>query len=91
MEFEGSCGKARRGRTSPSRAEIADRPLPLAVFEEFDLAQALFGFGFGFVGTAEVLALLGENFVAFFHFFDHFRTSDSILISRAVGAMHGLL
>ncbi len=29
----------------------------LAVFEEFDLAQALFGFGFALVGTAEILAL----------------------------------
>jgi hypothetical protein len=37
-------------------AEIADRLLSLAVFEEFDLAQALFGFGFGFVRAAEIFA-----------------------------------
>ena len=96
MEFEGSCGKAtsvrlRRYIVSAGGLGNWDRALSFAVLEEFYLAQALFGFGFGFVGTAEVLALLGENFVAFFHFFDHFRTSDSILISRAVGAMHGLL
>jgi hypothetical protein len=37
-------------------AEIADRPLSLAVFEEFDLAQALFGFGFSLVRAAEIFA-----------------------------------
>jgi hypothetical protein len=48
-------------------------PLSFAVLEEFDLAQALFGFGFGFVGAAKVsIALLGNDLVAFFHFFDHF-------------------
>jgi hypothetical protein len=26
------------------------------VLEEFDLAQAFFGFGFGFVGAAEIFA-----------------------------------
>ena len=40
----GRAGKLRIGR------------LPLAVFEEFDLAQALFGFCFGFVRAAEIFA-----------------------------------
>jgi hypothetical protein len=69
----------------------ADKPLPFAVFEEFDLAQALFRFRFAFVGTAKALALLGKYFVAFFHFLDHSRTSDSILMGGAVSAMHRLL
>jgi hypothetical protein len=33
------------------------RPLSFSVFEEFDLAQALFGFGFALVGAPEILAL----------------------------------
>ncbi len=33
------------------------RPLSFSVFEEFDLAQALFGFGFALVGAPETLAL----------------------------------
>jgi hypothetical protein len=62
VEFEGSCGKVRRGRTSPLHCErrvdweIADRALSFAVFEEFDLTQALFGFGFAFVGAAEIFS-----------------------------------
>ena len=72
-------------------AEIADRLLSLAVFEEFHLAQALFGFGLALVGAAEILALFGKHFVAFFHFFDHFAPRIPILSSRAVCAMHGLL
>jgi hypothetical protein len=40
----GRAGKLRIGR------------LRLAVFEEFDLAQALFGFCFGFVRAAEIFA-----------------------------------
>jgi hypothetical protein len=35
---------------------IVNKALSLAVLEEFDLAQALFGFGFGFVGAAEIFA-----------------------------------
>jgi hypothetical protein len=30
--------------------------LTFAMLEEFDLAQAFFGFGFGFVGAAEIFA-----------------------------------
>ena len=37
--------------------ETANRPLSFAVLEKFDLAQALFGFGFALVGAAEILAL----------------------------------
>jgi hypothetical protein len=33
------------------------RSLSFSVFEEFDLAQALFGFGFALVGAPEILAL----------------------------------
>jgi hypothetical protein len=33
------------------------RPLSFSVLEEFDLAQALFGFGFALVGAPEILAL----------------------------------
>ncbi len=62
MEFEGSCGKAPLVRASPLHCErrvgweIANRALSFAMFEEFDLAQALFGFGFGFVRAAEIFA-----------------------------------
>jgi hypothetical protein len=76
---------------SASGAEIADRLLSLAVLEEFDLAQALFGFGFALVGAAEILALFGKHFVAFFHFLDHFLTSDFILGDSGLCAMPELL
>ena len=45
--------------------------LAFAVLEEFDLAQALFGFGFGLVGAAKVLALFGQDLVTAFDFLDH--------------------
>jgi hypothetical protein len=43
----------------------------LAVLEEFDLAEALLGFFFGFVWAAHVFSLAGEDLVAAFHFLDH--------------------
>jgi hypothetical protein len=45
--------------------------LAFVVLEKFHLAQPFFGFCFALVGTAEILSLFGENFVAFFHFLDH--------------------
>jgi hypothetical protein len=48
------------------------RPLSFSVFEEFDLAQALFRFGFALVRSTEALALFRKYLVAFFDFFDHF-------------------
>jgi hypothetical protein len=41
------------------------------MLEEFDLAEALFGFFEGFVGSAEISALAGENLVAVFGFANH--------------------
>jgi hypothetical protein len=41
------------------------------MLEELDLAEALLGFGLGFVGAAEILALLGFDPVALFLFHDH--------------------
>jgi hypothetical protein len=49
-------GGLRRHVGERGGSEIADRLLTLAVFEEFDLAQALFGFGFGLVRAAEIFA-----------------------------------
>ena len=90
MEKHGKCELRRYiGERRPGR-EIANGPLSFAVFEEFDLAQALFGFGFALVGAAEVLALFGKYFVAFFHFFDHF-APDFILSNSGVCAMPELL
>jgi hypothetical protein len=55
VEKLGECG-LRRYVGERGGAEIADRLLSLAVFEEFDLAQALFGLGFGFIRAAEIFA-----------------------------------
>ena len=46
-------------------------PLAFAALEEFYLAEPFFGFGEGFVGAAEILALGREDFVAGFGFADH--------------------
>jgi hypothetical protein len=76
VDFEASCGKARGGQTPtlhwPARVGRKGNgsALSFSMLEEFDLAQALFGFGF--VWAAKVFAgLLGEHFVAFFHFLNH--------------------
>ena len=45
--------------------------LTFAALEEFYLAEPFFGFGEGFVGSAEILAFGGEDFVAGFGFADH--------------------
>jgi hypothetical protein len=46
--------------------------LAFAVLEEFDLAEAFFGFLLGFVGAAEILlSILRNNFVTVSHFLDH--------------------
>ena len=75
MEFRGFLWKkigSKFERLGGLAGESA-KALSLLVLEEFDLAQALCRFGFGFVGSAEVLvALLGDDFVAAFYFFDHF-------------------
>jgi hypothetical protein len=42
------------------------------MLEEFHLPEALFGFFFGSVGTAEILlAIFRKNFVTASHFFNH--------------------
>jgi hypothetical protein len=46
----------------------------LVVLEIFDLAQTLGRCFARLVRAAEIFSLLGQNFVAFFYFFDHDRS-----------------
>jgi hypothetical protein len=47
------------------------------VFKVFDLAEPGFRFFFGFVRTAEIFSLLGQNLVTTSNFFDHSSPSPS--------------
>jgi hypothetical protein len=51
--------------------------LAFVVFEVFDLLEPLLGCPFGFVRPAQILTLLGNNFVAAAYFLDHEMTSDA--------------
>ena len=54
----------------------------LAVFEEFDLAEALFRLSKCLVGSSEILALAREDLIAALHLFNRGRLSPGGLTMR---------
>jgi hypothetical protein len=61
------------------------------VLEIFHLPQTFFRFGLGLVWSAQVFALLGKHFVAFFNFLDHGFLPLAIVKEAQLQSMHGPL